>query len=192
MEQTLLNAVHDVLALLALPTIGLPAIFLISLISATLLPLGSEPAVFGYVKLAPDMFWPAVIVATVGNTVGGIISYFMGRGAARAVERWRDKHAASAGADGLAASGPGAGRSGPPASAAAVIEATRSDPQALPSSGPLVHARPVAPLRRPVAKPPGAPGIVIILATCGWRSVMRRGGLVASVVLALRRLYGDR
>lgn len=142
MEQTLLNAVHDVLALLALPTIGLPAIFLISLISATLLPLGSEPAVFGYVKLAPDMFWPAVIVATVGNTVGGIISYFMGRGAARAVERWRDKHAASAGADGLAASGPGAGRSGPPASAAAVIEATRSDPQALPSSGqaPRAHS----------------------------------------------------
>ena len=92
MEQSLLSAVHWLLAVLALPKIGLPAIFLISLISATLLPLGSEPAVFGFVKLAPDMFWPAVLVATAGNTVGGIISYAMGLGAHRAVERWREKH----------------------------------------------------------------------------------------------------
>lgn len=92
MEQSLLSAVHWLLAVLALPKIGLPAIFLISLISATLLPLGSEPAVFGFVKLAPDMFWPAVLVATVGNTVGGAISYAMGRGAHRAVEDWREKH----------------------------------------------------------------------------------------------------
>ncbi|OZI64701.1 YqaA family protein [Bordetella genomosp. 4] len=92
MEQSLLSAVHWLLAVLALPTIGLPAIFLISLISATLLPLGSEPAVFGFVKLAPDMFWPAVLVATVGNTIGGAISYAMGLGAHRALERWREKH----------------------------------------------------------------------------------------------------
>ena len=54
---------------------GLPAIFIVSLISATLLPLGSEPAVFGYIKLSPDMFWPAILVATAGNTIGGAISY---------------------------------------------------------------------------------------------------------------------
>src|SRR5690606_4072115 len=92
MEQSLLNAVHWVLALVALPEVGLPAIFVVSLVSATLLPLGSEPAVFGFVKLAPEMFWPAVLVATVGNTVGGAISYAMGLGAHRAFERWREKH----------------------------------------------------------------------------------------------------
>jgi len=92
MEQSLLSAVHGLLAWLALPTIGLPAIFLISLVSATLLPMGSEPAVFGFVKLAPDMFWPAVLVATLGNTIGGAISYAVGLGAHRAVERWREKH----------------------------------------------------------------------------------------------------
>ena len=32
--------------------------------SSTLLPLGSEPAVFGLVKLNPEMFWPAIGVAT--------------------------------------------------------------------------------------------------------------------------------
>lgn len=112
MEQTVLNAAYGLLALLALPTIGLPAIFLISLISATLLPLGSEPAVFGYVKLAPDMFWPAVIVATVGNTIGGIISYAMGLGAERAVQRWREKTATDSGASGSGAAGSGATDSG--------------------------------------------------------------------------------
>ncbi|OZI29495.1 hypothetical protein CAL18_00870 [Bordetella genomosp. 7] len=92
MEESLLNAVHWMLALVALPVVGLPAIFVVSVISATLLPLGSEPAVFGFVKLAPDMFWPAVLVATAGNTIGGAISYAMGLGAHRALERWREKH----------------------------------------------------------------------------------------------------
>ena len=44
--------------------------FVVSFISATLLPMGSEPAVFGLVKLNPDLFWPAIAVATVGNTLG--------------------------------------------------------------------------------------------------------------------------
>ena len=84
--------IHGLLGWFALPEVGLSAIFLVSLVSATLLPLGSEPAVFGYVKLAPDMFWPAVLVATAGNTVGGAISYAMGLGAHRAVDSWRARH----------------------------------------------------------------------------------------------------
>ena len=78
--------------MLALPSVGLSAIFTVSLVSATLLPLGSEPAVFGFLKLSPDMFWPAILVATAGNTVGGAISYWMGLGAEKAVERWKEKH----------------------------------------------------------------------------------------------------
>ncbi|KDC59567.1 YqaA family protein [Bordetella bronchiseptica] len=92
MEQSLLDAVHWLLAVLALPKVGLSAVFLVSLLSATLLPLGSEAAVYGFVKLAPDMFWPTVLVATVGNTAGGAISYYMGLWAHRAVERWRARH----------------------------------------------------------------------------------------------------
>ncbi|MFD4835944.1 YqaA family protein [Achromobacter sp. NPDC058515] len=92
MEESLLTAVHWLLGMLALPSVGLSAIFTVSLVSATLLPLGSEPAVFGYIKLAPDMFWAAVLVATAGNTVGGAISYAMGLGAERAVHRWHEKH----------------------------------------------------------------------------------------------------
>ena len=75
------------LAAFALPQIGLSAVFVISLVSATLLPLGSEPAVFALVKLNPAMFWPAIAVGTVGNTLGGAISWWMGYGAERAYER---------------------------------------------------------------------------------------------------------
>jgi membrane protein YqaA with SNARE-associated domain len=64
---------------------GLPTVFIVSLISATLLPLASEPAVFGLVKLNPELFWSAIAVATAGNTLGGLISWGMGYGARHAV-----------------------------------------------------------------------------------------------------------
>ena len=77
----------SLLAALALPKFGLSTVFVVALISATLLPLGSEPAVFGLVKLNPELFWPAVLVATAGNTLGGAITWWMGYGAERAYER---------------------------------------------------------------------------------------------------------
>ncbi len=83
---------QSLLATLALPEYGLSTVFVVSLISATLLPLGSEPAVFGLVKLNADLFWPAILVATAGNTIGGAISWAMGYGAELAYERVTHKH----------------------------------------------------------------------------------------------------
>ncbi|WP_396434897.1 YqaA family protein [Limnohabitans sp.] len=81
---------NDVLHWLALPQFGLSTVFVVSFVSATLLPMGSEPAVFGLVKLNPDLFWAAIAVATAGNTLGGMVSWWMGWGAHHAVDRWRD------------------------------------------------------------------------------------------------------
>ncbi len=83
------SVIDTLLAALALPAVSLPALFIISLVSATLLPMGSEPAVFAVVKLNANLFWPAVLVATAGNTVGGAISYLMGYGAKKAFARER-------------------------------------------------------------------------------------------------------
>ena len=80
---------QHLLTLLALPEYGLSTVFVISFISATLLPLGSEPAVFGLVKLNPELFWPAVLVATAGNTLGGAVTWWMGWGAHEAVDKYR-------------------------------------------------------------------------------------------------------
>lgn len=92
MEAWLQSSIQWLLLTLALPKVGLSAIFVVSFVSATILPLGSEPAVFGFIKLAPHMFWPAILVATLGNTMGGAISYGMGLGAEKAYFRWREKH----------------------------------------------------------------------------------------------------
>ena len=78
---------HQLLHWLALPQFGLGTVFVVSFISATLLPLGSEPAVFGLIKLNPGLFWPAILVATAGNTLGGAVSWWMGLGTHKAVDR---------------------------------------------------------------------------------------------------------
>ena len=80
---------HQLLEWLALPQFGLSTVFIVSFVSATLLPLGSEPAVFGLIKLNPELFWPAVLVATAGNTIGGAISWWMGLGAHKAWNKAR-------------------------------------------------------------------------------------------------------
>jgi membrane protein YqaA with SNARE-associated domain len=79
--------VQALLAALALPKFGLVTLFVVALLSATLLPLGSEPAVAGLLYLNPELFWPAMFVATAGNTIGGAISWWMGYGAERAFEK---------------------------------------------------------------------------------------------------------
>ena len=77
----------SVLALLALPKFGLSTVFIVAFVSATLLPMGSEPAVYGLVRLNPDLLWSAIAVATAGNTLGGALTWWMGYGAELAYER---------------------------------------------------------------------------------------------------------
>jgi membrane protein YqaA with SNARE-associated domain len=84
------NAVRWLLNVLAVPDVGLTSIFIISLVSATLLPMGSEPAVFAVVKANGALFWPAILVGTLGNTIGGIIDYWMGYGAKKAFSAERE------------------------------------------------------------------------------------------------------
>ena len=83
------TAVLWLLKVLAAPTVGLTSVFVISFVSATLVPLGSEPAVFAVVKANEAMFWPAILVATVGNTLGGAVDYFLGYRAKIAFARER-------------------------------------------------------------------------------------------------------
>jgi membrane protein YqaA with SNARE-associated domain len=76
-------------ALLALPKYGLSTLFVAAFISATLLPIGSEPALFGLLKLNPDLFWSAIAVATAGNTLGGMLDWWMGYEAHLVVDKYR-------------------------------------------------------------------------------------------------------
>lgn len=83
-------------SILALPSVGLPAIFLVAFLSSTLLPMGSEPALFGYVALNPHMYWPAIVIASIGNTLGGMVDWWMGYAAKRAFVRLKARRRAHA------------------------------------------------------------------------------------------------
>ncbi len=61
-----------------MPSVGLPAVFISAFISATMLPVGSEPILFGYTSLNPEMYWVAIAMATIGNTLGGMFTWWMG------------------------------------------------------------------------------------------------------------------
>ena len=82
------NWIEHLLTLLSLPEYGLTTVFLVSFISATLIPLGSEPVVFGLIRLNPEMFWPVVLVATVGNTLGGAVDWWLGYGAHKVADKY--------------------------------------------------------------------------------------------------------
>lgn len=50
-----------------------------SFVAATLVPVSSELMLFAVLRAHPDLLWPALAIATVGNTAGGMVSYAMGR-----------------------------------------------------------------------------------------------------------------
>lgn len=73
--------------------IGLLTLFMAGLLAATLLPFGSEPVVVTYLLTqgpftAMDRVWVVIAVGT-GNTIGGAITYGMGRGAIGLWQRYR-------------------------------------------------------------------------------------------------------
>ena len=85
--------IDHLLLLLALPQYSLTTVFVVSFFSATLLPLGSEPVVLGVVHLNPDMLWPVILVATIGNTLGGAVDWWMGYGAHQVADKYsHSKH----------------------------------------------------------------------------------------------------
>lgn len=80
-------AVTYLLTVLAISHTGLLAVFVVAFISATLLPMGSEPLVFAMIKARPDLFWLTLLLATLGNTLGGVVNYGLGYGAKKAFRR---------------------------------------------------------------------------------------------------------
>jgi membrane protein YqaA with SNARE-associated domain len=58
--------------------LSLWGLFISSFLAATLLPGGSEAVLFGVLKLHPELFWPALLLGTLGNTLGGMVTFGMG------------------------------------------------------------------------------------------------------------------
>jgi len=61
------------------PEASLASLLATTFLAATLIPLSSEAALFAVLRLHEHLFWPALGVATIGNTLGGFTSYLIGR-----------------------------------------------------------------------------------------------------------------
>jgi membrane protein YqaA with SNARE-associated domain len=59
-------------------TASLCSLFISSFLAATLLPGGSEAVLFGVLKAYPETLWTALILASIGNTLGGMVTFGMG------------------------------------------------------------------------------------------------------------------
>ena len=75
---TLPNEILDTFTQLFSSDLSLWGLFVSSFLAATLLPGGSEAVLFGVLKAYPETLWIALGIATVGNTLGGMVTFGMG------------------------------------------------------------------------------------------------------------------
>ena len=61
------------------PEGGLAGVLVASFLAATVIPFSSEAVLFSYLRLHPEQAALAVALATLGNTMGGMTSYLVGR-----------------------------------------------------------------------------------------------------------------
>jgi membrane protein YqaA with SNARE-associated domain len=61
------------------PDTGLWGLFASAFVSATILPGSSEVVLVALLAKYPALFWQAIIAGTIGNTLGGMTSYWLGR-----------------------------------------------------------------------------------------------------------------
>jgi len=59
--------------------VGLWVLFSTGFLSATLLPGGSEVNLVAALELGDNSVWAILVVATLGNTLGGLTNYLLGR-----------------------------------------------------------------------------------------------------------------
>ena len=61
------------------PGASLGSLLAATFLAATLIPLSSEAVLFAVLRIHGELLWPALAIATFGNTLGGMTSYLIGR-----------------------------------------------------------------------------------------------------------------
>ena len=68
---------------------GLAGLFASALLSATVLPGSSEVVMVALLTAYPNLAWPALGVATLGNVIGCVLTYWTGHAARQGYERFQ-------------------------------------------------------------------------------------------------------
>jgi membrane protein YqaA with SNARE-associated domain len=61
------------------PDAGLAGLAIAAFLAATLVPASSEAVLVAVLRMHSALFWPALAVATVANTAGGMTTFLVGR-----------------------------------------------------------------------------------------------------------------
>jgi membrane protein YqaA with SNARE-associated domain len=61
------------------PGTSLGSLAVAAFLAATFVPFSSEAVLLGVLKLHPGLHWPAIAIAGLANTLGGMTSYLIGR-----------------------------------------------------------------------------------------------------------------
>jgi membrane protein YqaA with SNARE-associated domain len=83
----MIESFSDLHTLMSAPQWGMGGLLLICFLSATLLPLSSEPVLVAYLALYPENFWLAIVLAGIGNTIGGAFNYWLGLKSLKVLEK---------------------------------------------------------------------------------------------------------
>ncbi len=74
---------------MTLMALSLSALFLNAFVAATILPAASEVMLWVIIANDPALLWPAIAVASAGNTAGAVVNWLLGRYLARfSTRRW--------------------------------------------------------------------------------------------------------
>ena len=76
------------------PEGGLWSLTAAAFLASTVLPLSSEAVLFGYLSLHPGEGAPAIMLATLANTAGGMTTYALGRYLQQRLQKAQEQEAA--------------------------------------------------------------------------------------------------
>ncbi len=72
------SSIQAFLQAISIPWVGLTSVGVMAFLSATILPLSSEAAFFLYLVKFPENMWTLIVVASLGNTLGGVFNWQIG------------------------------------------------------------------------------------------------------------------
>jgi membrane protein YqaA with SNARE-associated domain len=90
------NALHAFLQAISIPWVGLTSVGVMAFLAATLIPISSETVFFLYLVQFPENIWVLICVASIGNTLGGMLNWYLGYLAKKARDKIRKPQKLSA------------------------------------------------------------------------------------------------
>ena len=67
------SSIQAFLQAISIPWVGLSSVGVMAFLAATLIPVSSEAVFYLYLQKFPENLWILIFVASLGNTLGGIL-----------------------------------------------------------------------------------------------------------------------